>query len=289
MENEGRSWRPLDVALLAALVAVALWTQRQQLLDILAIGWRDAEQSHIFLVPPVAAWLLWLRRTRIRAIRFRPSLLGPAVMVASAALSAWGLHAGVQVAWHAGAIGLILGVLLSMTGAEPLRQFGAVFCLLVFALPVPGMIRHGISLQLQPLATAVTQGTLETFGVESVRANNLLIVNGVRIAVGEACNGMRMVFALFLVVYAFAFGTPLRMSTRLVLLALSPVVALACNVIRLVPTSLIYGYGSPGGAELFHEASGWLMLPLALLLLVGVLRLLRWLELPVTSFRLASP
>ena len=29
-------------------------------------------------------------------------------------------------------------------------------------------------------------------------------------AVGEACNGMRLVFALGLVVYAFAFGTPLR-------------------------------------------------------------------------------
>ena len=58
---------------------------------------------------------------------------------------------------------------------------------------------------------------------------------------GEACNGMRMVFAFFLVVYAFAFSTPMKHSTRLVLLALSLVAALICNVIRLFPTSLIYG------------------------------------------------
>ncbi len=77
------------------------------------------------------------------------------------------------------------------------------------------------------------------------------------------------------------------MSTRLILLALSPVAAIVCNVIRLVPTSLIYGYGSVGSAEWFHDVTGWLMLPVALVLLLVTLRLFKWLELPVSPFRLA--
>ena len=67
----------------------------------------------------------------------------------------------------------------------------------------------------------------------------------------------RMVFAFGLVVFAFAFSTPLKLSTRVILLALSPITALVCNVVRLVPTSLIYGYGSVGRAEWFHDLTGW--------------------------------
>jgi hypothetical protein len=55
----------------------------------------------------------------------------------------------------------------------------------------------------------------------AVKSGNVLIINGERVGVGEACNGMRLVFALALVVYAFAFGTPLKPATRLILLALS--------------------------------------------------------------------
>ena len=97
-----------------------------------------------------------------------------------------------------------------------------------------------------------------------------------------------MVFAFGLVVYAFVFSVPLKLSTRLIMLALSPVAAIVCNVIRLVPTSLIYGYGSVGGVEWFHNVSGWLMLPVALVMLVAALRLFKWLEIPVSPFRLAA-
>ena len=99
---------------------------------------------------------------------------------------------------------------------------------------------------------------------------------------------MRSVFVFFLIVYAFAFSVPLKLSSRLVLLAISPIVALLCNVIRLVPTSLLYGYGTAHNAEWFHTGTGWLMIPIALASLVALLKLFRWLELPVMSLRLAT-
>ncbi len=287
-EKEGRAWRPGDAVLLILLLGLAAWSMRSPFLDVVSIGARDAEQSHIFLVPLVAAWLLWLRRGRLRWVRVRPSLLGPALVAAGALLSSWGFDSGTDVAWHGGAGLVLAGCLLSMTGLEPLRQFAAVFAVLAFAVPVPGALRAAIAIPLQSFATSVTHSTLELFGVAAARMGNVLVINGERIAVGEACNGMRMVFAFFLVVYAFAFGMPLRTGTRVALLVLSPVAALLCNVIRLVPTSLIYGYGSAGGAEWFHDVSGWAMLPVALVMLVMFLRLLRWLELPVSSFRLAT-
>jgi exosortase/archaeosortase family protein len=61
-----------------------------------------------------------------------------------------------------------------------------------------------------------------------------------------------------------------------------------CNVMRLVPTSLIFGYGSTDTAQRFHTLAGWVMLPIALGILALVLRTIRWLEFPVNQMRLAS-
>lgn len=283
-----RSWKLHDYGLLALLVVLCAWFARQPLWDLFAIGLRDEEQSHIFLAPAVALYLLWLRRSRLRYTKVQYSLLGPAVVGAGWLICWWGFTSGTQVAWHGGALLTLVGAVLTMTGSTPLHLFAPVFFVLLFMLPVPGEIRHRIAYPLQELATTVTHAMLELIGVSAVKSGNVIVINGEQVAVGEACNGMRMVFALTLVVYAFAFGTPLKFSTRVLLLVLSPVIAIVCNVIRLVPTSLIFGYGEMEMAERFHDLSGWVMLPVALLMLLGILRTVRWLEFPVTSFRLAS-
>lgn len=284
----GRPWTTADRALLVFAVGAAAWVQRAPLLDIIGIGLRDEEQSHIFLAPIVAVWLLWLRRSRLRSLHVQPSWSAVAAVVAAWGLSAWGFAAGVQVAWHAGALLTLVAMSLVFTGFSPVLRLAPVIAVLLFALPIPGVIRHQIAYPMQQLATVVTHAVLELVGIGAVRSGNVLVINGEQVAVGEACNGMRMVFALALVVYAFAFGTPLKPMTRAVLLALSPVVAIVCNVIRLVPTSLVFGYGDIEAAHRFHDLAGWVMLPVALLMLAGVLRMIRWLEFPVLSFQLAS-
>ncbi len=286
--RQRRGWGPADYALLFVMLAVAVWLNRQPLLDMFAIGLRDEEQSHIFLAPIVALWLLWLRRSRLRFIPVQPSFIGLAVAAGGWLLSWWGFESGTQIAWHAGAIVCLVGVLLSFTGLAPLQRLAPVFVVLLFMLPIPGAIRHQIAHPLQSLATGVTHSMLELFGVSTVRSGNILIINGEQVAVGEACNGMRMVFALGLVVYAFAFGTALKPLSRAVLLIMSPLVAILCNVIRLVPTSLIFGYGDIQLAERFHDLLGWVMLPVALVMLAGVLRTIKWLEFPITPYRLVG-
>jgi len=270
------------------MALVTMWLLRAPLLDMISIGVRDEEQSHIFLAPVVAVLLLWLRRTRLRYIAYTPSLLGPGVVALGWVMCWFGFEAGIQAAWHGGAMLCLLGVVLSFTGFELLRQFAAVLVVMVFMIPVPGAIRHEIALPLQYQATAVTHTVLELVGDGAVRSGNVLLINGQQVAVGEACNGMRMVFALTLVAYAFAFGRPLNNMLRVVILLITPLTAIACNVIRLVPTSLIYGYGSEEAAVRFHDLAGWAMLPVALVILAGFVRLIEWLDFPVLTYRLAN-
>ena len=65
---------------------------------------------------------------------------------------------------------------------------------------------------------------------------------------------MRMVFTLLLVCYAYAFVTPLRWGTRVTILVLSPVTAIVCNVLRLIPTVWVFSHASKRTACLLYTS-----------------------------------
>jgi exosortase len=177
------------------------------------------------------------------------------------------------------------GAVLTVTGPDILRRFSAAWCALLFLIPVPGRVRGVIAVPLQQVTADVTAFLLELMALPVEHRGNLLIVNGAEVAVAEACNGMRMVAAMALISYAFVFSAPMRFWARAVLLAASPVIAVLVNVVRLIPTSLLYGYSSQDTADLFHDLAGWGVLALALGGMWGLLALLRYLELPLSLYR----
>lgn len=273
---------------MAVVASIAIWSQWSALTHIASLGLRDEEQSHVLLAPVVIVWMIWLRKSRLTLVPPRSSWLGPVVVSGGWAFAWWGFDQGHQAAEHLGALIVVLGSVLAFTGVAAIHQFLPALPLLLFAVPVPGFLRQQIALPLQDMAAAVTFETLVLAGIDVARQGNVLEINGTSVAVAEACNGMRMVFALGLVVYAFVFSVPLRASARVFLLALSPVIALVCNVIRLVPTALFFGYTDEETAIAFHDIAGWVMLLVALAILWKIVRLLEWLEIPVTRMRLAG-
>jgi exosortase len=236
----------------------------------------------------VAAYLVWVRRVRFRFCTPTGTMIGPVLAAAGWGISAYGFYHNVQAFWHAGAVLAVVGCLLSVVGKNVLFRFFPAFAVLIFLVPVPGMVRQEIALPLQSWTAQIGQSLLEILGIETARSGNLLSVNGIPVAIAEACNGLRMVFALILVSYAFSFGLPLRNSVRFLVLLASPLAAIGCNVIRIVPTVWLYGYQSKQVADAFHDYSGWVMLPIAFAILYGIIRLLKWAMIPVTRYTLAS-
>jgi len=171
------------------------------------------------------------------------------------------------------------GALLTIGGAGLLTRFLPAFGALAFLVPVWPFRQAQVAGPLQAVTARLTQAICEMLGMQVEREGHLLISNGVNVAVAEACNGMRLVFTLVLVIYAYAFMTPRRPYQRIGILLASPGVAIACNVIRLVPTVWVFGHTSAGFAETFHDVTGWVMLGVAFVLM-GIARLLRWTATP---------
>lgn len=256
--------------------------------DIWQIAMNDEESSHIFLVPFITAWLVWVRRRRVRWCRSESLWIGPTVIAVGWLVSLVGYNHAMQSLWHGGSVLVVVGCVLSVLGRDALRYFLPAIVVLVFLVPVPGMVRQEIAIPLQRATALVTQNLLEVLGMPVGRSGSLLTINGMDIGIAEACNGLRMVFALVLVSYGFAFGTPLRSGVRLLIIAASPISAILCNVIRLVPTVWLYGYHGEEIGKVFHDISGWAMLGVAFLILMGILQLLKWALIPVVPYTLAQ-
>lgn len=282
--------------LAGVLCALGIWVMREAWTEIFVdYAWRDEEYSHIFIVPVVAAWMAWVRRMRFRHCRPSGTILGPLIILAGWWMSWYGFHRQTTSFFHGGAVLVLIGCAISALGKNFLFRFFPAILVLLFLVPVPGQVRQNIAVPLQTWTAQVSQAVLEVVGVETELSGNALIINGQAVMIEEACNGMRMVFPLLLIGYAFSFALPLRQSVRMLIILFSPVVAIACNVVRTVPTIWLAGNANriaPDGGELlfrkFHDASGWIMLPVAFLFLLLLIRLLKWAMVPVQRYTLAS-
>ena len=282
--NPFRAWRPIDAILLVGLSLIAIVAAWPAWRDIFSVGWHDQEQSHVLLAIPVAIWLTWIRRARLVAARPAWSLAGPLVIAGAWLLGDYGLGTSRDLFWHLSALLLVVGAGLTIIGPRTLWRFAVPAAALLALMPIPASIRMQIAQPLQEVSAVCAQYLLEIAGVPVTRSGNMLVLNGHPVVIAEACNGMRMVAALGVVAYTFAFSIPAKPAVRALLLALSPLLAVIVNIIRLMPTVLLYGYASDDFAQLFHDVSGWLMMLVALGVLWSFMRLLRWMELPVLSY-----
>jgi exosortase len=272
----------LAIAVLLGLALIACWAVWA---DIFALALRNDESSYILLAPFVAAWLAWLRRGRLRFCHTRPSPFGVVLIAIGWGAMFVGHGRAIDLFRDFGALLVAAGAVLAVTGFGVFVRFAAVWGALLFLIPVPGRIRHVIAVPLQQVSADVTAKLLNLFSVPTEQHGNMLGGNGVEVAIAEACNGMRMVAAIGLVAYAFVFSFPMRSWARILLLGISPLVAILVNVIRLVPTTILYGYSSTTVATAFHDLAGWAVLGLAIGLMWLVLWLLRFLELPIAAYR----
>jgi len=278
------NWRFQDGVMLAGLIVLAVAAALPAWQEIMGTATRNPEQSHILLALPLVLWLGWLRRQRVRKNGPVWSLWGAVAVAAGAGLYFAGPRVNLDLLWHLGAVLMLAGAVLSVVGPRFAAAFFPSFIGLVFLLPIPGTIRHEIAVPLQEISARVGEFALDTFGVPVERTGSTLTVNGVLVEIAEACNGMRMVSALALVSFAFIFSVPVSNRIRVLILAVSPVVALLVNILRLIPTVLFFGYADAGVADTFHDISGWLGLVAAFGLLWAFLGLLRWLEVPITPY-----
>lgn len=266
-------------------MALSIWAGLAAWADIIFIAMHDEEASQVWLVLPIAGWMIWSRRETVENLPPRYSAFGPLLIAVGWAVSMYGFFELKQALWHGGVVICLIGAAATVVGSRIMWRLLPVIVVMAFLVPVPAMIRQRIAIPMQTWTASASEFAFNLLALPVSRSGNVLTYMGQDIAVAEACNGMRMIFALLLVSYAFVFVTPLRPAVRALILILSPLAAIGCNVVRLVPTVYLYGVSPEKWGPTFHDLSGWAMLAVAFLLLMGTVRLLQWAEVPVMQPR----
>ncbi|MFI4917195.1 MAG: exosortase/archaeosortase family protein [Phycisphaerales bacterium JB060] len=275
-------WTPLQsiVAMAAAILAcLPAWR------DIYVSATADPDNGYIVLVPAVAGWLALCRRRRLRSAGRKGMWAGPIIVALAGGVYLLGGMMGQTLATHLGAIGMLIGAIWAVVGSSVmLRMSPAVFALFFLApAPMPWLLP--ITDALSALSLAVTAGVLEILGVPAYTSGHELVVGVEQLSLGDFA-GVRMIAAIGLVTYAFAFGTPLRHGVRVALVLASPLVAMVANIARLVPFAIL-AENWPALTNTLAQLSGWLTLALSLAMLYGAIRVLAFAQVPARRYALA--
>ena len=240
--------------------------------------WCDADYSHGFLVIPVAA-VVALRRTRgMTAAELSPSAIGLGLLAAILAARTTFFERGDFWFETATLLPAAAALTLACGGQALLGRVWPAIAFLAFMLPIPPAVDSVLSQPLQRIAATASGSLLRLSGLWVLNEGNVLDLGGEKLEVATACNGLAMLMSLCASAVAIVLLVPLGRGKRITLLAAAVPIALLCNVLRIAVTAACYrAFESETGRHIAHEVAGWLMMPMALVLIGLALAWSSWL------------
>jgi exosortase len=258
-----------------AILIAFLWSYWPGITDLWSIWLKSDEYSSGLLVPLLAVYILWSRRDDIIKCPIRPSLWGIAALLAAQGVRLFGLYFMYSSAERLSITLSIAALLLLLCGWQFLRKVSPVLLFLCLMLPWPKQVQTAVSLPFQHWATSSAVFCLETFGYEVTQEGNIIHIGQTNVAVAEACNGLRMVTAFFVINGLVVLLIKRKWWEKLIILASSIPIALMCNTTRLAVTAVAFTFLIGNHWEtVFHDFGGYAMMPLALAAVVVELKIM---------------
>jgi exosortase len=283
--------RALPVVLSFALpLAALLWAYGSTLGELVRRWAGDPQYSHGYLVPAFAALLLWLRRGRLAGARLAPSRWGFAFLLTGIVMRLAGTWFYFSWLDPVSLLPCLAGVCLLAGGWAALRWAGPAVAFLFFMIPLPYNLSLALADPLQTIATEASTYALQILGRPALAEGHVILLNEVELGVVEACSGLRMLVVFFALATALALVSRRPLWEKLVLIASAVPIALVTNIARITATGFLHDTAGPELANaVFHDLAGWLMMPVALLLLGLELKLLQKLFLEAEAADAVSP
>lgn len=248
-----------------AVLAVAFGWAYWPTLTTMVATWNDEpDYSHGFLVAPIAAYLLWLKREGLPELVEGVSwgglvilLLGLGIRVAAGRFYIDSLDGWTIPLWIGGVVWFFCGRNVFLWAAPAI-------IFLWFMVPLPFRVEHALSRPLQAAAGALSTWMLQSLGQPALAEGNTITLGEHHLEVDQACSGLRMFMSFIALGVAYAMIVRRPLWQKLTVFAAVLPIALISNALRITATGLLYQYASSEWARAFsHDAAGWVMIPTA--------------------------
>ncbi|MDZ7924370.1 MAG: VPLPA-CTERM-specific exosortase XrtD [Marinagarivorans sp.] len=239
------------------------------LLNLVQRWLQEVEYSHGLVIPVISAYIISERWRAIASSIGRGSFWGVALVLLAATLllvgEISGLFAMVQVSF----VLMLWGLSFAYLGARSAALLSAPILILLFAIPVPYFLEVLLTAKLQLMSSKLGALFISWLGMPVFLSGNIIDLGRHQLAVVEACSGLRFLYPLMSVGFIVAYfyrAHPLKRA--LIFLSTIPI-TLVMNSFRIALTAvLVERYGVAAADGTVHDAEGWAVFALCLVLLL---------------------
>lgn len=229
------------------------------MVDLFADWWNDPALSQGMLIPPLAAYLAWIRRSRTLSLPAVPDNRGLLAVGFSSLLFVIGKLGAEFFLLRLSFVVLLAGIICTFWGYARVRSLAMPLLLLVTSIPLPKVVYNGVSTPLQLFASDAAATIARNFGVTVYRDGNIISLATIILGVEEDCSGLNSLSSL--VVAGSLLGLLLcsRLGSRLAIVVLAVPLAVSLNIFRIAATAVLADYHREFAVGFYHTFSGWLI------------------------------
>lgn len=255
-----------SILLIAAIASLALPT----LHSFATVFWARTSDTHAPVVLAFIAVAFWRERHALNwsasrhAVKsaFALALLGAGLYFLGRSQSFYQLEG-------LGLVVLIVAAILLVGGFDGLRCYLFPCFMLLFVIPIPGSVADHL---LVPLKLILSQGITDLFHALGYPVSNhgvILNVGFYQLQIADACAGLRSLISLSAIGFLFIYLLPpSRGAISVLLLLLTPTLALSANFLRVALLVLItYYFGGDAGAA-SHDLAAYCEIVIVLIFFV---------------------
>lgn len=262
--------------------------------DLMRTLWSTDQNAHGPIVLAVSIWFFFHKSREISADSSIVPLPAP---VPGFLVLLFGLFLyviGRSQAFYLFEVGSIIpvtaGIVLVFFGAAVLKRLWFAFFFMFFMIPLPGSVIDALT---QPMKIAVSLGAehiLYEMGYPIARNGVVLTIGQYQLLVADACAGLNSLFTLEALGLLYMNLMRHESAFRNILLAVLIVpISFSSNLVRVITLSLItYHLGDEAGQGFLHSFSGMVLFLTALMLIIGVDSLLRYLSVRFNGSKVAA-
>lgn len=250
------------LALASAALFAVTWGEWREMVH----QWWDIDTySHIVLVPPIMAWLVWLRRKELRDIAPSPWL--PGIGVVGLGLAVWlaGSADDTNLIAQGGAVIALQGTVAALLGVRSALVLAFPVLYAVFLVPFGDEIVP----PLQQITAGIAVALTHLSGVPAEHHALFIDTPAGRFVVAEECSGVKFLIAMIALGTLVAWTAFRSWKRRGLFLAGAVLASIIANGVRAWGTIYIAQFiGAERAGGFDHIVYGWVFFAVVI---VGVL------------------
>jgi exosortase len=236
----------IKIAVVLTLIWFLYW---DVLLDMAHDWWNVPAWSQGMLLPPLAIYIAWVRRSQTLAHRAISDTRGLMLTAFGCLMFVSGRLATEFFLSRMSFVVVLAGLTWTFWGRARLATM----------VPLPVMFYNSLAAPLQLFASDLATRCAQAFGISVFRDGNIIELAGTSLGVAEACSGLNSLSALIVGSLLLGYLMCTRMRSRLALFFLAIPLAIVVNVVRVTGTAVLADYNSEYALGFYHSFSGWLV------------------------------